>query len=820
MTPSALRAGPFRIAAVLLGTAALSVAAAALLRPAPRFGVPESTLVTDRLGEPLRLTLAADGQYRLWTSLEEFDPLLVEAVLFKEDRGFWMHPGVDFPALANAAWHSLVLRDYRAGASTIPMQAARLLWRLDTDTIPGKAVQAAAALGLSALRSKREILELYLNLAPCGGNVQGLGTASRVFFGKAPAALNAAEALALAVLPQDPARRNPAAAGTEGGEGTAYRAIIDARDRLFFQMAERRSDLAARGVEIDMPLSFRRELPFEAPHLVDSLLRAQGSAPVPRLRSTIDLGVQRLLERTVASFAERGAASGVENAAALLARSDTMEVLSSVGSADFFSDRIDGQVDGTAAYRSPGSTLKPFIYALALQQGLIHPLSVLKDARLHFGGYNPDNFDDDFEGPIRATDALTKSRNVPAVYLASRIENPDLYEFLRRAGVALPFGRDHYGLSIVLGGAEVRMRDLVYLYGALAGDGERAGATRPLRYLADAAPEPSRRLLDARAAYLVRRMLETKPRPDAGEGWDSASLGSAESADRPVAYKTGTSIGFRDAWSVGIFDGMILAVWVGDFRGRSNPEFLGLGTAAPLLFELVDALRSTGAAARIAGGATGSGAETAGGGGAAPEGIVRVPVCAVSGEIATELCPRTVESLFIAGVSPIGACTVHRAYHVDRITGLRRARELPGATERRVYEVWPADVMALFSQAGLARVSPPPPDPSDASYPSGLFGAGVSDAEGFSGGGPAIVSPVRGISYLVDPRSAEDRIPLVSAALSDARTVWWFVDDAVVGSVPPGTPLFWPPAPGTHVVRAVDDQGRAAETTLRVEFRE
>jgi len=755
----------------------------------------ESTLVTDRNGSVLRLTTADDGQYRLWTALSEFTPQTVDAVLTKEDRTFWANPGVDAPALARAAWHTLIARDYRAGASTVTMQTVRLAWNLDTDTIPGKLVQIAGALLLTASAPKSDILAAYLNLAPCGGNVQGLGTAARVWFGKPPSRLNLSESLALAGLPQDPVGRNP-------GSSNAEPRIEAARQSLAAQWLARypRSSPSLKA-QLAMPLAYGRHLPFLAPHFVTRLLAEYPNRH--RIRTTLDAGLQRLAENAITRFTRRNGSVGVHNAAAMIVKADTMEVLASVGSADFHDESIDGQVDGTRALRSPGSTLKPFLYALALEQGIIHPLSTLKDARVHFGGYNPDNFDNDFEGPIRAVDALTESRNVPAVILTGQVKHPDLYEFLQKAGLGLPFPREHFGLSLILGGAEVTMANLVKLYGTLAGSGAQAGVTRPLRELADEAPAPPERLLTAESAWLVRKMLETKPRPDADQGWNASPVLADSAAElargiptslnwqnRPdaVAYKTGTSIAFRDAWSVGIADGLIVAVWVGDFEGASNPEFLGLKSAAPLMFEMIDAWRA-GAVPPVADDDH------------PPPGIVFVPVCSVSGGIATDACPDVVLAPFIAGVSPIATCTVHQMFPIDRVTGLRRTHPIPGVTKPVRYEVWPSDILQLFADAGLARAVPPPLDPSDSTLPS-------------AGSPPQILSPVKGLGYRSD--QAGERVPLAAAVSSDARSVWWFIDDKVVGQSPANEPLLWKPVAGTHEVRAVDDAGRQTRLNFDV----
>ncbi|MCG8639858.1 MAG: penicillin-binding protein 1C, partial [Desulfobacterales bacterium] len=297
------------------------------------------------------------------------------------------------------------------------------------------------------------------------------------------------------------------------------------------------------------------------------------------------MAIQRDIEALVERYVQRNRPKGVNNAAAMLVDSRSMEIISMVGSADYYDASIQGQVNGTLALRSPGSTLKPFIYALAMEQGLIHPRTTLLDAPTSFSEYSPDNYQSDFHGPIPAGDALITSRNVPAVDLASKISKPDLYDFLLDAGIELPFDREHYGLSIVLGGAELSMENLALLYGALANQGYAA----PLKDLVEdrEASSGGKRILSSQSAYLSLEMLRENPRPS------YSSVPYAKDIASPVAYKTGTSIGFKDCWSVGIFDHWIALVWLGNFDGYGNPAFNGRYMASPLLFEIVDLIRNS-----------------------------------------------------------------------------------------------------------------------------------------------------------------------------------------------------------------------------------
>ena len=352
------------------------------------------------------------------------------------------------------------------------MQLARLHYQINTRTFVGKLCQIAAAIHLECHCSKHEILEAYLNLAPYGRNIEGAGAASLVYFGKEPADLSPVEAMTLAVIPQSPARRAP-------GTTAHNQALGKARIILLTQwLAIHPEDTRLRGV-LDMPLQIKlpRELPFRAPHLVEEMMQRQAT-PRAETRLALDLSLQDLLERQVSQYLASREKDGFKNATALLIDYKTMEIRAAVGSANFQRVDIHGQVNGLHAQRSPGSALKPFIYALALDEGLIHPNTLLRDAPESFDGYDPENFDHNFAGPIKATNALIQSRNVPAVDLESRLDpNRNLYTLLRDVGIHGLQPQSHYGLTIALGSAEVSPEEVGSLYAMLA----NRGVLRPLR---------------------------------------------------------------------------------------------------------------------------------------------------------------------------------------------------------------------------------------------------------------------------------------------------------------------------------------------------
>jgi len=761
---------------LLCACAAVLVAVRLWPKPSIASRYTSSVAVYDTRGQLLRLTLARDDRYRLWLPLESISPDIVEAFLLQEDRWFYLHGGVNPFALARGGWRTYVTREPRQGGSTITMQLARLMDRNPSRSLRGKTRQIARALMLEAMYSKRDILEAYLNLVPYGANIEGVGAASLIHFGKSTRQLSLPEILTLAVIPQAPSKRT-LIREQDQADGAS---LTGARLRLFDRWQARYPASSSQAGLMKLALNLRtaNRLPFQAPHAVNHLLARQGydGGASREIQSTLDLRLQRALERQVHRYVERQRRIGIENATAMLIDYRTMEVKAVVGSAGFHNAAINGQVNGTLAKRSPGSTLKPFIYALAMDQGLIHPLSVLKDAPAAFGPFSPENFDGSFIGPVTARDALIRSRNVPAVGLAARLSQPSLYDFLKRAGVSRMASEKHYGLALALGGGDVSMEELVTLYGMLA----NRGVLQPLQYRKGApqrdATDTGVRLLSEEASFMTLDILRNNPRPEGVIAGTRASI--------PVAWKTGTSWGFRDAWSAGIFGPYVLAVWIGRFDGEGNPAYVGVQAAAPLFFQIVDAIAAEdrGLVEPVF---------------RNPPNLRRVEVCAASGDLPNVHCPLKAETWFVPGKSPIRVSDVHRAVMVDTRTGRVACPPYDGARVRQVvYEYWPSDLMRLYAQAGVPRRAPPSGDCGHAST---------------GGTPPAISAPVRGAAYVMRASQSERNIvPLAAIAEGGINTLYWFANDSFITAGRPGVALPWKPSqPGRYVVRVVDELGRS-----------
>lgn len=521
-----------------------------------------STEVRDRDGGLLRVYTVENGRWRMAVMPETVDPLYRKVLLAYEDRRFDTHPGVDARAMLRAAGQALWRGRIVSGGSTLTMQVARLLEHSGTGHWPGKLRQIRVALALERRLDKRRIFQLYLQHAPYGGNLEGIRAATLAYFGKEPGRLTPAEAALLVALPQSPENRRP--------DRSPDRAAL-ARDRVLARAQDAGVINAetARAARSEPVPATRRPFPRLAPHLAD---RAVAEAPlVQRHDLTLDASLQTALEE-LARAAIRDLPKGV-SAAMLVADHRSGDILASVGSAGYVT-KGQGFVDMTRAYRSPGSTLKPVVYALAFDRGLAHPHTLIEDRPVSFGGYAPQNFDGAFRGTLSVAEALRLSLNIPVVLLMQEIGPAHLMEALRKSGVTARLPGDRAGLAVALGGVGVTLEGLAQLYAMLA----QGGAERPLHWRQASEGRAATQVLSRAAAWQVGDILASLSPP---LGAQSARL----------AYKTGTSYGHRDAWAVGFDGAHVAAVWIGRPDGTPVPGAFGGELAAPVLFDLFQRLK-------------------------------------------------------------------------------------------------------------------------------------------------------------------------------------------------------------------------------------
>ncbi len=529
----------------------------------PPLIVETSVEVLDRNGDLLRAYTVADGRWRLALPPDKVDPLYLRMLIAYEDKRFRDHAGVDpksvIRAGLQAVWNGRVV----SGGSTLTMQVARLLEESGTGRVSGKLRQMRVALALERRLTKDQILQLYLHLAPFGGNLEGVRAASISYFGKEPRRLTPAEAALLVAIPQSPETRRP--------DRAADRAEA-ARNRVLARAVEAGvidAEAAEAALREEVP-GLRKPFPALAPHLADRARDADPQALTHRL--TLDRALQTKLEALAQEAVEgRGEALQV---AILVADHASGEILASVGSAGYQADLRQGFVDMTQAPRSPGSTLKPLVYALAFDEGLGHPETMIDDTPMTFGTYAPQNFDRLYLGTIRMREALQLSRNIPVVQLTEALGPARLISAMEKAGMKPMFPGNQPGLAIALGGVGVTLSDMVQLYAAIA----RGGVTRPLSWRLDAEVPEGQRLVSAVAAWQVGDILAgLAPPPGA--------------PSNRLAYKTGTSYGSRDAWAIG-FDGRhVIGVWMGRADGTPVPGAFGADVAAPVLFQAFNRLK-------------------------------------------------------------------------------------------------------------------------------------------------------------------------------------------------------------------------------------
>jgi len=548
---------------------ALALWAADRIWPLPLKEVNPARVVVTEEGTPLWRFADDEGIWRYPVTIEDVSPRYLDALIHYEDRWFWKHPGINPFAIVRAAWQGVTAGRVVSGGSTLTMQVARLI-EPHPRTFTGKARQVWRAMQLEWHLSKRDILTLYLNRAPFGGTLQGVGAASWAYFGKSPASLTPAEAALLAVLPQAPSRLRP--------DRWPERAQAS-RDKVLRRLAQYHvwpQESVNEALEEPVWLA-----PRQMPQLAPLLARYLASRnPATKIVTTLDAGLQRQLEELALNWKPRLPPRG--SLAILVVDASTMKVRGWVGSPDISDASRFGHVDMVLASRSPGSVLKPFVYGLAIDEALIHPASLLQDVPRRFGDYRPGNFDSGFNGPVSMSDALVRSLNLPAVQVLEAYGPKRFAAKLRNVGLTLSLpGGAEPNLSIILGGAGARLYDIVGAYSAFM----RHGRAARLRVTPEDKLE-ERPLMSPGAAWIIRRILagEAQPLPD-----------SALPQVVPFGWKTGTSYGYRDAWAVGMSPRYLIGVWIGRPDGTPVPGQSGFASAVPLLNQVNNVVQASSA---------------------------------------------------------------------------------------------------------------------------------------------------------------------------------------------------------------------------------
>lgn len=758
-----------------VGAAVASLAVALALvwgLPLPeRLQSGHSPALLDARGDELHVALAPDERWRLPTERARVDPAYIRALLAVEDARFPVHPGVDPLAVLRAARSNLAAGRVVSGASTLTMQLVRLM-EPRPRTFASKLIETLRAMQLELRMSKEEILEAYLTFLPFGGNLEGVETACWALFGHPAAELSDAEIALLIAIPQDPngRRLGPArqarlraardAVGARMAEAGLLRAPGDPQDAL--------RDLQSAPLP-----SVGRALPRAVPHLAAELLRRGGRVP-----TTLDRGLQARVERLVAETAGVARQNNVHNVSVVVMDHQSGAVQALVGGFDFSLDTPSGQVPSWRARRSPGSTLKPLLYAMALSEGLILPETLVPDVPVRFGSYEPRNFDDRYQGVVRMEEALSRSLNVPFVQLLQRVGLEAFLQKLREAGVeGLDRRPGHYGLSAVVGGLALSPLELAGVYGSLARGGEPVRAhLRPAE-----APAVGPPLVAPGAAFLTRRALRLRDRPD------FPSRRALSGAPEGVAWKTGTSFGHRDAWAVGIGPRHVVVVWLGNLDHRASRWLLGADAAGPLLFDLMDGLGERAAEAE-----------------APPPDLGPLAICPLSGQRPGPACPSQEPALGLLDRAPPERCALHQRIEVDVHTG-----EEVGPDCRAGRETVERVVVVQIEAAARwlrAQGRGPPPGPPLA---PGCAPAPRSPP-------PRVVGPAPGAVILLIPGMPASEQEVALEAEGGAAPLQWFVDGRLIGEAGADGRAWWAPSLGHHEALVVDAAGRTAARSLEV----
>ncbi|XXF76057.1 penicillin-binding protein 1C [Myxococcaceae bacterium GXIMD 01537] len=774
---------------VLLALAGVALAAAWFVPLPERLSAPPSVVVEYRDGTPAHVFLAPDERWRIAAPADRIDPAYLRALLVLEDKRFLHHPGVDPLAVARAVVKNVTRGRRVSGASTLTMQLVRVL-EPRPRTLVSKVIESFRAVQLELRLSKQEILAAYLQFVPYGRNVEGVEAAALAYFGHRATHLSPAEIATLLAVPQNPGKRYPTPDNARrlgaARDELARRLLVEGALPLGPASAKATPEEVLAEVRATAVPTGLKAFPREAPHAAVWLRSLRPSAP--RIRTTLDAGAQRLAERVMRDAAAELATRGIHNGSSVVVDHTSGDVLALVGNFDFFDARHGGQIPGFATPRSPGSALKPLLYALGIDRGLVGPEQLVADIPTAYGGYAPRNFDGRFQGLVRMEDALSQSLNLPFVRLLERLGVERFLGSLRQAGVeSLVPEPGHYGLSASVGGLELTPLELAGVYVALA----EAGRARPLRVLDEGAPPSApREVFSPGAAWLTRRALSLKDRPD------FPSRRRLTGMPPLVHWKTGTSFGHRDAWAAGSGPRHTAVVWLGNFDNTPSVHLVGAEAAGPLLFDVLEGVGPRGRAALEDRDAV------------PPPEMAQVEVCAYSGHVPTDACAERRLVYARRSSVPTEPCPYHQRIEVDSATGLAVTPQCRAgrAVASRVYLTWPASIRRFLGENQRRLPEPPALAP-------GCEAGGAQAA-------PQIVSPPPGQVALLIPGVApeEQEVPFEAEASHDGELTW-FVNGAYLGRARADERLWWRPSVGTHEILVTDDRGLSTRRMLVVRER-
>lgn len=731
---------------------------------------PYSTVIYDRNGEFLHAFVASDGIWRIKSSADDIPERLKTILVQREDRWFYYHPGINPLALARALVQNMAAGKRISGASTITMQIARMLEPKER-TYRAKVVEMFRALQLEMKYSKQELLDIYLSMVPLGGNVEGMESAAMIYYRTPLERLNIAQLFDLILIPRDPNNLRP--------DRHPERLLAERRSQAARWIADgiltKQDSLVIWGTAAAVE---RQQLPRHAPHFA---LRVLEKFPQTEVTSSLDLRIQRKVEMLLSSHFRLWQQKGVQNGAVVVVKNATREIVAYLGSHDFHDVPSHGQVDAVKALRSPGSTLKPFLYAMQMERGNLTPRSRLIDAPYDAEGFPAENYDGMYSGLVYADEALRRSLNVPMVRMLKDVGIPAFIQFLANAGfVSLEAQQGKLGLSLILGGCGVTLEELTAAYASFPGKGKFV----PLHYrrIDTTSSSNVREVCSPSSAWMVTEILSGLDRPDLPTNIESA-------VNLPkVAFKTGTSYGRRDAWSIGFTSEYTVGVWLGNVTNKGNPELVGSKAAAPLLVDILNAVSRPGQK-QISD---------------IPRDIWIRSVCAKSGLVPTPECQHVVDDYYSRRTSSAGTCDVCKAYFVSKDGKTSYCASCLNTTTYHtvIYESYPPELLNLWDRIGVRYRTPPPHN--------------AQCTRTFAGAGPAILSPSENMTYFVT--SPQQRLAFQATSPVDVRQHNWYINERYLGNSRNNEKMFVPLKEGNHVITCVDDKGRISSVRVVVKY--
>jgi penicillin-binding protein 1C len=727
-----------------------------------------STIITDNKGEVVNAYLTSDHKWRMKTELEEISPILRKTIVAKEDKHFYSHPGVNPFAVARAFFSNIFSRRQTSGASTITMQVAKAL-EPGKRNIWSKIREMFRAFQLEMKYSKREILRMYLNLVPYGGNIEGVKSASLLYFRKNPDHLSLAEITALSVIPNQPSVLVP---------GKHNERIVAERNQWLRRFAKEKifteKEIADALIE---PLDATRGVvPHFIPHLSNKLKKQGGDI----IKTHIDLNTQLKTEKLVADYIRIQRLKNIRNAAVVIIDNKTHKVISYVGSANFNDTTDGGQVNGAAAIRQPGSTLKPLLYALCFDEGLLTPKTVVTDISVNYDGYAPENYDQKFNGYVTVQYALEHSLNIPAVKGLRKLGHEKMINKLSASNFKqIEKDRRKLGLSLVLGGCGTRLEELTGLFSAFANEGIYY---RP-SFTQDDPAVSKTTLISPAANYMITEILSKVDRPDFPLNW------TATEHMPKIAWKTGTSYGRKDAWSIGYNKHFTVGVWVGNFSGEGVAELSGANIATPLLFKIFNTIDY----------------DTDESWYDQPADCDIRQVCSETGLPPNSNCTSLVTDQFIPLISSTQLCNNTQEIMIspnEKISYCKSCAPDAGY-KKKWYKIIEPGMQSWFEENRITYQKIPAHNP---------------DCELiFKGSAPAITSPVNGTEYLISRKDPEP-LQLTCRTATDVSKVYWYIDNKFYKSCAPGEKQFFMPEEGPVKISCTDDKGRNRDIRITVKY--